>query len=235
MCVKFHRGTARRLVNGDRPETSMTLRWRTALIVPILLALFSLGVGFFQFFCREGGGAEWLTAAGGFGLIAFAVVQLWLEHKREADRQEAARAKVKPVARLARRSCERAVIDSDGKALNQWLGDWYRPSGQDLPPPIDVLQQLLRETVTFAAEAGGTAVRAADTAFDAFIAAADVINELWRKLYGPQEDKALRANNPRGRVAADHLARAARELEALAPRGAHEPEIPPRPKFLHEN
>jgi hypothetical protein len=63
-------------------------------------------VGLFQFFCRAGGGAEWLTAAGGFALISFAAVQLHLEGSRESVRQEAARAKLKPVARLARRACE---------------------------------------------------------------------------------------------------------------------------------
>lgn len=212
----------------------MPLGWLTALIVPILLALFCLGVGFLQFFCREGGGAEWLTAAGGFGLIAFAVVQLWLEHKREADRQTAARAKLKPVARLARRSCEQAVIESNGKALNQWIGNWYLPPGPGLPPPMDALEKLMRETVTFAAEAGGSEVRAADTAFDAFIAAADIINDMSGTLRGPQDDQVLRANNARGRRAADHLARGARELETLAPRGPHEPEVPARPKFVHE-
>jgi hypothetical protein len=212
----------------------MTRRSLTAVIISGLLAFFSLGVGLFQFFCRAGGGAEWLTAAGGFALISFAAVQLHLEGSRESARQEAARAKLKPVARLARRACEAGVVASNGKALNQWLGEWYLPMGQDNHAAIDVLETRMRETVTLAAEAGGPEVGKADRAFDAFIAAADIINEMSKTLRGMQEDKVLRDNNARGREAANHLAAAARELEGLSPRGQYEPAVLAEPRFLYE-
>jgi hypothetical protein len=92
----------------------------------------------------------------------------------------------------------------------------------------------MRETVTLAAEVGGLDVGAADRAFDAFIRAADVINDMSKTLLGSQEDRILRVNNPRGREAANHLAVAARELGALAPRAPTEPDLPAQPKFLYE-
>jgi hypothetical protein len=196
-----------------------------------VLAVLCLCVGLIQLVCDRGG-AEWLTAAGGFGLIAFAAVQLRLEGERDLQRREAARAKLKPVASLARRACERAVIESNGGALNHWLANWYRANQQGVSP-IDALDKLMRETVTLAAEAGDTEVEAADAAFDAFIAAADIINNMSRTLTGAQEDRVLRENNPRGRVAANHLATAARELETLAPRRPNEPVVPAQPRFMH--
>jgi hypothetical protein len=206
-------------------------KWGLVLWVSIVLAVLCLCVGLIQLFCG-GGGAEWLTAAGGFGLIAFAAVQLRLEGERDSQRREAARAKLKPVARIARRSCEQAVIESNGGALNSWLANWYRANQQGVSP-IDELEKLMRETVTLAAEAGGTEVKAADAAFDAFIAAADIINDMSQTLAGVQEEHVLRENNPRGRVAANHLALAARELETLAPRRPNEPAVPAQPKFMH--
>jgi hypothetical protein len=206
-------------------------RWDLVLWGSVAFAVLCLCIGLIQLF-SDGGGAEWLTAAGGFGLIAFAAVQLRLEEDRESQRREAARAKIKPVARLARRSCERAVIESNGGALNNWLGNWYRTNQQGVSP-MDALEELMRETVTLAAEAGDTQVQAADAAFDAFIAAADIINDMSRTLTGAQEDRVLRDNNPGGRVAANHLATAARELETLAPRRPNEPALPAHPRFMH--
>jgi len=92
----------------------------------------------------------------------------------------------------------------------------------------------MRETVTLAAEAGGDDVRAADAAFDTFIAAANIINDLSKTLLGAQEDRALREANPRGREAANALAAAARALIPLAPRGTREPAMPVNPKFTYE-
>jgi hypothetical protein len=57
---------------------------------------------------------------------------------------------------------------------------------------------------------------------------------LERKL-GVAHDRVLRAHAPRGREAVNYLAAAARELEPLARRGSSEPEIPARPKFMHED
>jgi hypothetical protein len=163
------------------------------------------------------------------------------EEHRENERLAAARAKLKPAAWLARRMCEQAVIDSHQRAPNQWLARWYTPRRLQLmgaaagPSAIDILQERMRETVTLAAEAGGDDVRAADTAFRAFIAAANILNDMEaRGLTGAVETGALQAEIPRARQAADFLAEAARALESLAPRGAEEPDVPTTPKFLGE-
>jgi hypothetical protein len=211
----------------------MKSRWRLVTIGSGILAVFTLGVGLYQFFCRKGAGAEWLTAAGGFALIAFASVQLDIENTKESDRRAAARARLKPVARLARRGCEQGIIQSDGKPLNQWLGHWYSPKDPQ-NHPIDKLQALMRETVTLAAEAGGEDVKAADAAFDAFIAAADIMNDMSKTLLGAQEEGALRAASPRGKLAVAKLVEAARELQKLAPRTEQEPPVPANPKFQYE-
>ena len=92
----------------------------------------------------------------------------------------------------------------------------------------------MRETVTLAAEAGDSEVRAADKAFDAFIAAANILNELSLMNAAGAETPAYQATIPQGREAAKHLATAARELEALAPRGVEEPVVPGNPRFADE-
>ena len=102
------------------------------------------------------------------------------------------------------------------------------------PDPLDVLEARMRETVTLAAEAGDREVRAADAAFNAFIAAANILNDLNATVGGAVETSVYQAAIPRARVAANHLAVAAQALEALAPRGTEEPAIPPNPKFTDE-
>lgn len=184
--------------------------------------------------------ANWVMAAGGLGLIVFSSVQLHREARREADRVAAARAKLKPAAWLARRMCEKAVIESgSGKPMNQWLAQWYvspkvQLSGANVTAKIDILQELMRETVTLAAEAGGEAVLAADTAFDAFITAANILNDLNATVGGTAETSVYQAAIPSARKAATHLASAAHALEVLARRGAEEPAMPVNPKFSDE-
>jgi hypothetical protein len=215
--------------------------WLVPAIAAGALTFVALGIGVWQLLCgRNIEAANWVMAAGGLGLIVFSSVQLHREARREAERLAAARAKLKPVAWLARRMCEQAVIESGDRTMNQWLARWYTRvvsymmQGDRPPDPLSVLQDLLRETVTLAAEAGDKDVKAADAAFDAFIAAANVTNHLQGTLGGGADTTVYQAAIPRGRRAAQHLAMAAHALERLAPRGAEEPAVPVDPKFTDE-
>jgi len=220
--------------------------WRALATAAGAVTVAALGLGFWRLL--EGAQAEaanWVMAAGGMGLVVFSTVQLHRDAQREKDRLSAARAKLKPAAWLARRMCEDALIQSDGESMGDWLLRWHTSDllyiGKSKAPehPLSVLQQLMRETVTLAAEAGEPDVTAADTAFDAFIAAANIINDLkarnaeqgrekdyYKELY----DAAMSAS----RKAVQHLATAARALQALAPRGPEEPLVPVNPKFRDE-
>jgi|SRR5437016_3896542 len=234
----------------------MTEKTRTLWLVPGIaagaLTLVTLGIGGWELYCSKNiEAASWVMAAGGLGLIVFASVQLHRESQREdqrqaaeaqheAERLAAARAKLKPAAWLARRMCEQAVIESDEKPMNQWLARWYTSprarmtEGGGPPDPISVLQELMRETVTLAAEAGEQEVQAADAAFADFIVAANILNDLNATISGAPEQVAYRAAMPRARQAAEHLTTAARALERLAPRGTEEPTVPERAKFRDE-
>lgn len=205
------------------------------------MTLAALVVGTWQFISGKTiEAANWVMAAGGLGLIVFSAVQLHREARRDADRLAAARAKLKPAAWLARRMCEQAVIESAGKSMQQWLVRWYTPVRMRLiaaggpPDPLDVLEERMRETVSLAAEASEGDVRAADTAFNAFIVAANILNHLNATVGGAVELSVYLPTVPRGRQAANHLAAAARALEALAPRGAEEPSVPVDPRFTDE-
>jgi len=226
--------------------------WWLVPVVAGALTLISVVIGIREYlYGKDIEAANWVMAAGGLGLIVFASVQLHreteredqrqaAEAKRELERLAAARARLKPVAWLARRMCKQAVSDSNGTPLNQWLARWYTPirarmmEGGGAPDPINVLEERLRETVTLAAEAGGDDVRAADSAFEAFIAAANIINYMSKSLMGVAETSAVLAAISRARKAADYLAAASKALEALAPPGDEEPFVSPNPKFFGE-
>jgi len=217
-----------------------------------ILTLLSVFIGIREYIDgKDIEAANWVMAAGGLGLIVFASVQLSRETQREDQRQAAetrlklerlaaARAKLKPVAWLARRMCRQAVSDSNGVYMNQWVARWYTPraptamGGSDAPDPITVLEDRMRETVTFAAEAGADAVKAADSAFEAFIAAANIINDLAQFIRGSYETSVVDAAIPRARKAVDYLAVASTTLESLAPPGDEEPFVSPNPKFVGE-
>jgi hypothetical protein len=219
----------------------VTRRWWLVLAMAAGgLTIIALGIGAWELYCGKNiEAANWVMAAGGLGIIVFSTVQLHRDQQREQDRLAAARAKLKPAAWLARRMCEQAVIESASKPMNQWLSRWFvgvrMPLEGDIGAnPIDVLQGLMRETVTLAAEASGADVRAADAAFDAFIAAANIINESYPTLYGGVDTTVYQAAMPTVRKAADHLAVAAHALEALAPRGTDEPGLPVNPRFIDQ-
>ena len=192
-------------------------------------------------FCarRDMESANWAMAAGGLGLIVFTSIQLHREVQREGDRVVAARAKLKPVAWLARRMCEQAVIESQGKPMENWLARWYTPTKQRMmesggpPDTIDVLQNYLQEVVTLAAEAGGREVSAADHAFTAFITAANTMNDVNATYLGGDAEK-YQAAVTRVRSAATQLATAAEALTTLAPRTVDEPVMPATPRFVGE-
>ncbi len=229
--------------------------WIVPAVVAAALTFITLAIGIWELVrSRDIEAASWVMAAGGLGLVAFSSVQLHRESQRENRRQAAearhkterlaaARAKLKPAAWLARRMCRQAVSDSNGTALNRWLARWYTPprlrggyldEGGAAPDPINVLEERMRETVTLAAEAGGDDVRAADAAFEAFIAAANIINDMAKTLLGPFDTSLLQAAIPRARKAVNYLATASRELESLAPPGEEEPCVSPDPKFPGE-
>ena len=236
----------------------MTARPRVWLIPAFVvgpLTVASFGIGLWQLLSgKQIEAASWVMAAGGLGLIVFSSVQLYREAHREDERLAAARAKLKPAARLARRMCDQAVIESNGKFLNEWLARWYLSAKaryeyvkagwtgdrlgpmdtevpSDRPDPIDRLEELLRETVTLAAETGGLEVEAADAALDAFILAANIINAITPKLTRSLSTWPV---PPQGRQAVQHLEAAARALLPLAPRGDEEPALPSNPKFEGE-
>jgi hypothetical protein len=236
--------------------TQKTL-WLVPAVAVGALTLVTLGIGGWELYCGKNiEAASWVMAAGGLGLIVFASVQLHRESQREdrrqaseaqhqAERLAAARAKLKPAAWLARRMCEQGVIESDGKgssggSMQRWLARWYTsPKARMMevggsPARIDVLQELMRETVTLAAEASETEVSAADQAFNAFIVAANIMNELNATVTGAVEQTAIQDAMLRARQAAQHLATAAHALERLAPRGTEEPAVPANPKFSDE-
>lgn len=215
--------------------------WFIPAVAAGVLTFVALAIGTWQLICGHNmEAANWVMAAGGLGLIVFSAVQLHREARREAAALSAARAKLKPAAWLARRMCEQGVIESNGKVINQWLWRWYTPQKQRMmegggpPNVLDVLEELMRETVTLAAEAGGQDMRAADAAFSAFIVAANILNELSAVLSGVLDNSVYQAAIPKARTAASYLASAARELSALAPRGDEEPAVPAAPKFLGE-
>ncbi len=192
----------------------------------------TLGLGVWQFLCHEQMiAANWVMAAGGMGIFIFSTVQLHRDAKREAGRLAGARARLKPVAWLARRMCEKAVIESNEKRMREWLRPWYEGGH---PYLIDVLETRLRETVTFAAEAAGDDVSAADTAFAAFIAAANILNALNAAQVAFAEEVVYQNAIPRARQAATYLAQAARALEPLARRAPEEPIVPVNAKFRDE-
>ncbi len=92
----------------------------------------------------------------------------------------------------------------------------------------------MRETVTLAAEADTVDVRASDEAFDAFIAAANIINELAPAAQTGMESSVYQSAITNARKAATHLGSAAHALAQLAPRSSEEPPVPRNPKFLDE-
>ena len=210
--------------------------WLVPAAVAGALTLVALGIGGWELYCGKNiEAANWVMAAGGLGLIVFSSVQLHREARREADRLAAARAKLKPAAWLARRSCEKGVIDSDGRGsssgiMQQWMMRWYGGA----PTPLDILEARMRETVTLAAEAGEGEVEAADTAFNAFIVAANILNDLNATVGTTSDITTVQAAIPKARRAAQFLAAAALALEPLAPRGPEEPAVPANPKFSDE-
>ena len=227
--------------------------WLLPSIAAGVLTAVCLAVGIREYVCHKSiEAASWLMAAGSLGLIVFTSLQLHREAQREENRRSAdadreverlagARAKLKPVAWLARRMCEQAVIESDRESLNRWLARWYISRKvrmmEDAPgtSAIDLLQEYLREAVTLAAEAGADDVRVADAAFGAFISAANILNDMQaRGLTGAVDTTTLQADIPNARRAVNYLAAAARALEALAPRGSEEPRLPGAPRFEGE-
>ncbi len=227
------------------PRNTKTL-WLIPAVVAGGFTFAALGIGVWELYCGKNiEAANWVMAAGGLGLIVFSSVQLHREARREADRLAAARAKLKPAAWLARRMCEQGVIKSDGRGssggtMKGWLANWYTSPKARLmevggsPARLDVLEELMRETVTLAAEAGETDVNAADRAFNAFIVAANILNELNATVGGAVDSLVYDAAIPSARRAAQHLAAAALALVPLAPRGAEEPAVPADPKFSDE-
>lgn len=214
--------------------------WLAPAVVAGAATFIALVVAVMEFWARRDmESANWAMAAGGLGLIVFTSIQLHREAQREGDRVAAARAKLKPVAWLARRMCEQAVIESQGKPMENWLSRWYTPTKQRLmesggpPDTIDVLQNYLQEVVTLAAEAGGREVSAADYAFSAFIGAANIMNDVNATYLGGNRDK-YQAAVIRVRSAASQLATAADALATLAPRTTDEPVLPAAPRFIGE-
>jgi len=226
--------------------------WWLIPVVAGILTLLSVLIGIREYIDgKDIEAANWVMAAGGLGLIVFASVQLRRETHREDQRQAAetrrelerlaaARAKLKPVAWLARRMCRQAVSDSNGPFMNQWVAKWYTPraltemGGAYAPDPISVLEDRMRETVTYAAEAGVEDVFAADYAFEAFIAAANIINDLAQFVRGAHDTSVVAAAIPKARKAVDYLAIASASLETLAPPGLEEPLIAVNPRFADE-
>lgn len=228
------------------PQVTAKPLWRALATAAGVVTVAALGLGFWRLL--EGAQAEaanWVMAAGGMGLVVFSTVQLHRDAQREKDRVAAARAKLKPAAWLARRMCEDGVIESDDSSRVDWMGRWFPlytySKGEERAPqgPLSVLQELMRETVTLAAEAGERDMIAADTAFDAFIAAANILNDLkTRNAEGEREkeyyEKYEDALISSCQKAVQHLATAARALQALAPRGPEEPVVPVSPKLRDE-
>jgi hypothetical protein len=213
--------------------------WLVPAVAAGALTFVALGIGIGLILSRKiSEAANWVMAAGGLAIVMFSCVQLYREERRDDERIDAARAKLRPAARLARRECERAVIEAHGTRILKWLTRWYlfvraqldRGGGQ----PINILEERLRETVILAAEAGGDAVRAADAALGEFILAADIIND-WAPLVSKvglnDADPEYQAARAELHDAVLHLAAAGRALEALAPRGDGEPDVPSSPRF----
>jgi hypothetical protein len=214
----------------------MTQKTSTLWLVPAVaagaLTFVALGIGGWELYCGKNiEAASWVMAAGGLGLIVFSSVQLHREARREADRLAAARAKLKPAAWLARRTCERGVIQSDGGTMQLWVTRWY--SGTP-PTWLEMLEARMRETVALAAEVGEDEVDAADKAFDACVKAANILSDLNTTLGTAQETTVVQAAMPKARQAAQHLAAAASALGRLVPRGTGEPAVPANPKFSDE-
>ncbi len=212
----------------------------TSLVVAVVcaaLTILALGIGVWEFISGKNiEAANWVMAAGGLGIVVFSAVQLYREAVHSEERLLAARAKLRPAARLARRSCEQALIEADRKPWNQWAARWFVPirvklSGSGGLNPIDILEDRFRETVTLAAEAGAGDVRASEQGLDAFILAADIINDLEDYVAGGMDAEVYQALKSQAHEALEHLATAAKALEALAPKGPDEPEVPSSPHF----
>jgi len=92
--------------------------WLLLAAIAGVITVVALGLGVWQFLChKQLEAANWAMAAGGMGIFIFSTVQLHRDAKREAGRLAGARAKLKPVAWLARRMCEQAVIESGQKPM----------------------------------------------------------------------------------------------------------------------
>src|SRR5437870_1885625 len=163
-------------------------------VVAFVLTVGALGVGVWRLLCEQQmEAANWVMAAGGLGLIVFSAVQLHREAQREEARLTAARAKLKPAAWLARRMCDQSVIESNEQSMKLWLARWYSSQKARLmetggiPTRIDILEALMRETVTLAAEAAAQDIDDADAAFSSFIVAANLLNDLNARVSGAGE------------------------------------------------
>src|SRR5258708_7852565 len=137
--------------SGSIPHMRQSVPWWLVLasmagavtFAALVLALRELLCG------KQVGAASWVMAAGGMGIFIFSTVQLHRDGSRERDRLAGARAKLKPAAWLARRMCEQAVIESDGKSVHLWMARWETR----LSSPLNDLEARMRETVTLSAEA----------------------------------------------------------------------------------
>lgn len=175
---------------------------------------------------------EWLTAAGGLALVSFGAVQLFLDVKQAGDRKTAAMAKVKPVAWLARRTCETAIIEHDGGHPAHWVNAWYERVTKGGAKRIDVFQQQLCDVVTLAAEAGADETVAADDAFGAFILAANTLNNLQKAFPSGGDADAVAKAVAAGEDTMRQLANVAKKLERFAKRAPDEPVVPQSPKLV---
>ena len=164
-----------------------------------------------------------VTAAATLGLTFFAFVQVWREGKRDDRLQQNRGAELGAVAWLARRSCE-AMLWLERRVERD---DWVKRVG--MAAPLNLLQEHFLRVLQLGTEQGGQEAEHASAAFNAFIMAADRINNLGDPAWC--EKAKAPAVEQEEREALEYLQQAVEELSVpvLAPRRRGEPAPPPLP------
>ena len=210
-------------------------RWVSSAV--IVVATTAAVIGIIQAIQNPEIAPQWLGAAATFGLLGFAAVQIVLDRKREEARDASARAHLSGPAWLARRTMEAVVRKAQKIDAPLSILEWATSVRSDT---LDRLEQQMLEVLRLSAQAGGEDSTTGFQAFEAFLGAADRINEIptlpWTEI-GP-DYRRPGADTEQQWVtlhggAMRHLRKGVKHLEHFAERMDHEPSLPKEPE--HED
>jgi len=121
---------------------------------------------------------DYLTAAATAVLAGFAGVQIVREILAGRRREQGGQLRLTGAAWLARRSCGAAIARAGSSDVTGWA------QAVGMSEPLDRLEARFREVLTLASEAGEPQAGIGRSAFSAFVAAADRINECYETMLG---------------------------------------------------